>query len=143
MAIFSTPLIKFEKLPAEIIDWVRHRLMEDETVQLSIFHDIYNDSKFFVFYFLTTQKLLILETNYDQKNKIHHYTRHRVYPLGDIYQMTIEAEPGSYINHNVTSHIIRFRAGGDGYFDFSLDPQTANKFEVALLSLLWIIKPHA
>ena len=158
MPEFSTSIIDFEKLPSEVIDWVKPRLMKDETLKLSIISIIKFHEEFPTFYFLTTQKLLILSTHYGQKNKVHWYSSDRIYFLGDIYNVYISAKgAGKYgefenygkFNNLIEYHNIKLIFGEESDYShdhncgFALEPKIANTFETTLLSLLWAIKPHA
>ena len=150
MPEFSTSIIDFEKLPSEVIDWVKPRLMKDETLKLSIISKLHEE--FPTFYFLTTQKLLILSTHYDQKNKVHWYSTDSIYFLGNIYNVHVHAEGSDNygkFNNLIKCHNIKLIFGEESdyshnhNYEFSLEPKTANTFETTLLSLLWAIKPHA
>jgi len=136
MPNFTTPMIEYKKLPPVITEWVSRRVMKDENIRLIVQDD--SDGSHCRFYFLTTQKLIILVAE-RQPGQTYNYRSHEIYFLEDVYGILVEAKSAAY-SSDIDSHEVSFRCSGNGSPSFRLDPQTADKFEETLLTLLFDLK---
>ena len=136
MSNFVTPMLDVKSLPPVVKEWFSHRLMKEENVRL-IFQDA-SDGTNCQFYFLTTQKLIILMAEHPS-GQVYNYRSHQIYFLENIYGIRVEAKLEAY-GSNVDARVISFQCGGNDAPSIRLDPQAADKFEEMLLSLLFDLK---
>jgi len=136
MSNFTTPMIEFKNLPSTIAAWASPRVMKEEKIRLIVQDD--SDGANCRFYFLTTQKLLILAAE-RQPDQAYEYRSHEIYFLEDVYGIQVAAKRGAY-GSNAEAREIAIRCGGNDTPSLHLDPQAADKFEQQLLSLLFDLK---
>jgi len=130
MEKYSTPSIEYDKLPPSIVDWIKVRLLQDETILFCVYYTY--DQEKFTFYLLSNLRLILLDTNYIRDNHTHYYENHVIIFLMDIYKITM--------TRGTQGYSLNIRYGTNEYESFQLEQDVAIKFEVELLNAIKLTK---
>lgn len=137
----STPIIDFEALPKEMVEWIKLRLGSSEVVHLCI--QVRSDEPQDNYtYILTTQKIILLIPFQEKPDGIYSYRGHRSYFLNKIIGIHEQVNLPDEEN-GVEAHWLFLELGTDRDFHISLEPSAALKFTETLYQLLARIKPQA